>query len=123
MTGGGQAPAQSARIGAVSIEREGHTPKTGTYEILHEDAKCGARLGRLWTRHGPVPTPVFMPVGTQATVKTLGAEVLERLGAPIILGNSYHLMLRPGLEVMEALGGLHAFQGWRGPILTDSGGF
>ena len=64
-----------------------------------------------------------MPVGTQATVKTLGAEDLERLGAPIILGNSYHLMLRPGLEVMEALGGLHAFQGWRGPILTDSGGF
>ena len=98
-------------------------PKTGTYEILHEDAKSGARLGRLWTRHGPVETPVFMPVGTQATVKTLGAEDLERLGASIILGNTYHLMLRPGMDVMESLGGLHAFQGWRGPILTDSGGF
>ena len=98
-------------------------PKTGTYEILHEDAKSGARLGRLWTRHGPVDTPVFMPVGTQATVKTLGAEDLERLGASIILGNTYHLMLRPGMDIMERLGGLHAFQGWRGPILTDSGGF
>lgn len=99
------------------------TPPVGTYEILHEDAKSGARLGRLWTRHGPVPTPVFMPVGTQATVKTLDAEDLERLRAPIILGNTYHLMLRPGMEVMEALGGLHAFQDWHGPILTDSGGF
>ena len=64
-----------------------------------------------------------MPVGTQATVKTLGAEDLERLNAPIILGNTYHLMLRPGMEVMEQLGGLHQFQDWHGPILTDSGGF
>ena len=99
------------------------TPPIGTYEILHEDAKSGARLGRLWTKHGPVPTPVFMPVGTQATVKTLSAEDLEHLKAPIILGNTYHLMLRPGMEVMEQLGGLHAFQDWHGPILTDSGGF
>ena len=95
----------------------------GTYEILHEDAHSGARIGRLWTQHGPVETPVFMPVGTQATVKTLAADDLEALRAPIILGNTYHLMLRPGMEVMAQLGGLHAFQDWHGPILTDSGGF
>lgn len=98
-------------------------PPVGTYEILHEDAHTGARLGRLWTQHGPVETPVFMPVGTQATVKTLAADDLERLGAPIILGNTYHLMLRPGAELIDRLGGLHAFQDWHGPILTDSGGF
>lgn len=98
-------------------------PPVGTYEILHEDAHTGARLGRLWTKHGPVETPVFMPVGTQATVKTLAADDLERLGAPIILGNTYHLMLRPGAELIDRLGGLHAFQDWHGPILTDSGGF
>lgn len=98
-------------------------PPIGTYEILHEDAHTGARLGRLWTKHGPVETPVFMPVGTQATVKTLAADDLERLGAPIILGNTYHLMLRPGAELIDRLGGLHAFQDWHGPILTDSGGF
>ncbi len=95
----------------------------GTYEILHEDKHTGARIGRLWTQHGPVETPVFMPVGTQATVKTLAADDLEKLGAPIILGNTYHLMLRPGAELIDKLGGLHAFQDWHGPILTDSGGF
>ncbi|MEG2062472.1 MAG: tRNA guanosine(34) transglycosylase Tgt [Kiritimatiellia bacterium] len=95
----------------------------GTYEILHEEAHTGARVGRLWTKHGPVETPVFMPVGTQATVKTLAADDLETLGASIILGNTYHLMLRPGMEIMEQLGGLHAFQDWKGPLLTDSGGF
>jgi queuine tRNA-ribosyltransferase len=96
---------------------------TGTFEILKEDAKSGARLGRLWTAHGPVETPVFMPVGTQATVKALEPRDLAGLGASIILGNTYHLLLRPGMEVMYACGGLHKFMGWDGPILTDSGGF
>jgi len=77
----------------------------------------------LWTGRGPVDTPVFMPVGTQATVKALEPRDLEELGASIILGNTYHLLLRPGMEIMAACGGLHDFMGWRGPILTDSGGF
>jgi len=84
-----------------------------------------ARAGVLHTPRGDIPTPVFMPVGTQGTVKAMTAEELEAppLDARIILGNTYHLFLRPGLEVMAAAGGLHAFAGWRRPILTDSGGF
>ncbi len=95
----------------------------GTFEVLKEDRRTGARLGRLWTAHGAVETPVFMPVGTQATVKALEPRDLRELGASIILGNTYHLLLRPGMEVMSACGGLHRFMGWDGPILTDSGGF
>jgi queuine tRNA-ribosyltransferase len=82
-----------------------------------------ARAGVLSLPHGEVRTPVFMPVGTQATVKTLTPEEVEALGAQIILGNTYHLYLRPGHEVVRELGGLHRFQGWKKPILTDSGGF
>lgn len=82
-----------------------------------------ARAGVLTLPHGTVRTPVFMPVGTQATVKTLTPEEVEALGAQIILGNTYHLYLRPGHEVVRAMGGLHRFQGWKQPILTDSGGF
>ncbi|HEX8393661.1 MAG TPA: tRNA guanosine(34) transglycosylase Tgt [Longimicrobium sp.] len=82
-----------------------------------------ARAGRLTLPHGVVQTPVFMPVGTQATVKTLTPEEVEGLGAQIILGNTYHLYLRPGHELVREMGGLHGFQGWRKPILTDSGGF
>ncbi len=82
-----------------------------------------ARLGTLTTLHGDVETPVFMPVGTRATVRTQTRAQLEELGAQIILANTYHLLVRPGQEVFEALGGLHAFTGWRGAILTDSGGF
>jgi queuine tRNA-ribosyltransferase len=95
----------------------------GTFEILKEDRHTGARLGRLWTAHGAIETPVFMPVGTQATVKALEPRDLDAAGAQIILGNTYHLLLRPGMEVMAACGGLHTFMGWNKPILTDSGGF
>ncbi|HXF98831.1 MAG TPA: tRNA guanosine(34) transglycosylase Tgt [Gaiellaceae bacterium] len=82
-----------------------------------------ARAGVLETAHGPVPTPAFMPVGTKGTVKGVDPEELRALGARVILANAYHLHFRPGEEVIEALGGLHAFSGWQGPILTDSGGF
>lgn len=82
-----------------------------------------ARAGMLTTPHGAVPTPAFIPVGTQATVKSLTPEELVSLGATIILGNTYHLYLRPGIEVIEKLGGLHRFMNWSGPLLTDSGGY
>ncbi|HEX6925942.1 MAG TPA: tRNA guanosine(34) transglycosylase Tgt [Longimicrobiaceae bacterium] len=91
---------------------------------FHIDATDGvARTGALRLPHGTVETPVFMPVGTLATVKTLTTEEVEALGAQIILNNTYHLYLRPGVEVVQRLGGLHRFQGWNHPILTDSGGF
>src|SRR5215472_18894018 len=93
------------------------------FERLHVDAGTHARRGRLHTPHGTVETPVFMPVGTQATVKAVGQDDLQALGAEIILGNTYHLMLRPGEELIADLGGLHRFIGWNRPILTDSGGF
>ena len=96
---------------------------TGTFEILHEDPASKARLGRLWTAHGPVDTPVFMPVGTQATVKALAPWELEDLNCQILLGNTYHLNVRPGMEVIEKLGGLHRFEDWHNAILTDSGGY
>jgi queuine tRNA-ribosyltransferase len=95
----------------------------GTFEILAVDATSQARRGRLWTLHGPVETPVFMPVGTQATVKAMAPRELEELGVEILLGNTYHLHIRPGVEVVETCGGLHRFMGWSRPILTDSGGF
>ena len=82
-----------------------------------------ARAGMLETARGPVETPVFMPVGTQATVKTLSPEELHAIGARFVLANTYHLYLRPGAELVERMGGLHRFMGWDGPILTDSGGF
>lgn len=82
-----------------------------------------ARTGVLVTDHGPVTTPVFMPVGTLGAVKGLGPAQLEEVGASVMLANLYHLRLRPGIDAIEALGGLHTFTGWRGPILTDSGGF
>jgi queuine tRNA-ribosyltransferase len=88
------------------------------------EARAGrTRAGVLDTAHGPVETPVFMPVGTQATVKALSSDDLRRLGPRIILGNTYHLALRPGAERIAALGGLHEFMSWSGAILTDSGGF
>ena len=86
-------------------------------------ADGAARAGILRTAHGDVPTPVFMPVGTAGTVKAMTADAVRATGARIILGNTYHLMLRPGAERVEALGGLHKFADWPGPILTDSGGF
>jgi queuine tRNA-ribosyltransferase len=94
---------------------------TGRFEIV---ATCGAaRAGVLHTAHGAVATPVFMPVGTRASVKAVLPTELEALGARIVLGNTYHLHLRPGAELIERLGGLHTFMGWPHPILTDSGGF
>jgi queuine tRNA-ribosyltransferase len=93
------------------------------FVLVHSDASTGARVGVFSTPHGDVETPAFMPVGTQGTVKGLTVEMLRATGAQIILGNTYHLALRPGAEVVAALGGLHGFSGWSGPILTDSGGF
>jgi queuine tRNA-ribosyltransferase len=93
------------------------------FQLLGKDRLSGARRGRLTTLHGAVETPVFMPVGTQGTVKALTPVHLREIGAQIILGNTYHLNLRPGSELIRELGGLHAFMGWDGPILTDSGGF
>ena len=97
--------------------------KPGTFELLGRDPGSKARLGRLWTAHGAVETPVFMPVGTQATVKALEPRDLVENGASIILSNTYHLLLRPGMDVIANACGLHKFMGWNGPILTDSGGF
>ncbi len=93
------------------------------FELLATDAGTGARAGIFHTPHGPIPTPVFAPVGTQATVKALRPHDLHELGAALILSNTYHLYLRPGDELIAGMGGLHHFMGWDGPILTDSGGF
>src|SRR3954463_13446562 len=94
-----------------------------TYELLQGDLETRARLGRVTTRHGHFDTPAFMPVGTQGTIKGLLPEQVAATGAQCILANTYHLMLRPGEQVVEVLGDLHRFMGWPGPILTDSGGF
>jgi queuine tRNA-ribosyltransferase len=93
------------------------------FELLKTDAHTKARLGRLTTAHGVVDTPVFMPVGTQASVKALDPRELREMGTQIILGNTYHLNIRPGLDIIRAAGGLHRFMNWELPILTDSGGF
>ncbi|MDR0928030.1 MAG: tRNA guanosine(34) transglycosylase Tgt [Ignavibacteria bacterium] len=93
------------------------------FTLLSTSTKSKARLGVLHTAHGDIPTPIFMPVGTQATVKGLTPDVLEALDAKIILSNTYHLYLRPGNDVMEHFGGLHKFMHWNRPLLTDSGGF
>lgn len=93
------------------------------YELIKEDKHTGARLGKIHTSHGVINTPIFMPVGTQATVKSMTSEDLEEMDANIILGNTYHLYLRPGQEIMKKAGGLHKFMHWDRPILTDSGGF
>lgn len=93
------------------------------YELIKTCKQTGARLGRVHTPHGSFDTPAFMPVGTLATVKTMSPEELKEMGANIILGNTYHLWLRPGTEVIKAAGGLHKFMNWDRAILTDSGGF
>lgn len=93
------------------------------YELIKEDKHTNARLGRFHTPHGSFDTPVFMPVGTQATVKALTPKNLEEIKAQIILSNTYHLYLRPGHELVKEAGGLHNFMNWNKPILTDSGGF
>lgn len=93
------------------------------FNLVHRDPTMGARAGILHTPHGNIPTPVFMPVGTQATVKTLSAHDVAAVGASIILSNTYHLFLRPGSDLIAEMGGLHRFMNWHRPILTDSGGF
>jgi queuine tRNA-ribosyltransferase len=92
-----------------------------TFEVLATDG--AARTGRLLTTHGAVETPAFMPVGTYGSVKAMTPEELEGLGAQIVLGNTFHLMLRPGADIVHAHQGLHGFMHWQRPILTDSGGF
>ena len=94
-----------------------------TYKVKHICKQSGARIGELTTPHGTITTPVFMPVGTQATVKSLTPHDLDTAGAEIILSNSYHLYMRPGHKLVESAGGLHKFMSWNKPILTDSGGF
>ena len=93
------------------------------YDLLHEEKNTKARLGTITTNYGTYETPMFMPVGTQATVKTLSPEELKEVHSGIILSNTYHLWLRPGENVVDHAGGLHKFMNWNGPILTDSGGF
>ena len=93
------------------------------YELIKECKQSGARLGRLHTPHGVIETPIFMPVGTQATVKAMTPEELKEMNAQIILSNTYHLYLRPGHDLVKEAGGLHKFMNWDRPILTDSGGF
>ena len=94
-----------------------------TFELLHTCKQSGARLGVLHTPHGDIPTPIYMPVGTQATVKAMTPREMEEINAKIILSNTYHLHLRPGEGIVREAGGLHSFMDWHHPILTDSGGF
>ncbi|MBP1586865.1 MAG: tRNA guanosine(34) transglycosylase Tgt [Clostridia bacterium] len=94
-----------------------------TYKLIKQCKQSGARLGKLITPHGEIDTPVFMPVGTQASVKGISPQELSEAGAGIILSNTYHLFLRPGHELVREAGGLHRFMNWNGSILTDSGGF
>ena len=94
-----------------------------TFELVSQDRESKARRGRLITTHGIIETPAFMPIGTQGSVKAVSPRELRELNAQIVLGNTYHLFVRPGLDVIEHFGGLHNFMSWDGPILTDSGGF
>ena len=94
-----------------------------SFEVQHRDPASQARTGLIRTAHGAIETPVFMPVGTQATVKAVSPDDLRSIGAQIILGNTYHLYLRPGAELIQELGGLHGFMAWDRPVMTDSGGF
>ncbi|PYJ99827.1 MAG: tRNA guanosine(34) transglycosylase Tgt, partial [Verrucomicrobia bacterium] len=93
------------------------------FDLLTTDPRSKARRGRVTTAHGVIETPAFIPVGTQASVKAVSPRELRELEAQIILGNTYHLFVRPGIEVIRDFGGLHKFMNWNGPILTDSGGY
>ena len=97
--------------------------RPGLFEVTARDAATAARIGRLQTAHGVIETPVFMPVGTQAAVKCMSPREMEELGFRVLLGNTYHLNDRPGIEIIETCGGLHRFMGWPRAILTDSGGY
>jgi queuine tRNA-ribosyltransferase len=100
-----------------------HQETSFSFQVLSQDQESSARCAKITTAHGEILTPVFMPVGTQGTVKTLSPQELEETGSQIILGNTYHLYLRPGEALMQQAGGLHKFAAWRKPILTDSGGY
>ncbi|MCA9662614.1 MAG: tRNA-guanine transglycosylase, partial [Myxococcales bacterium] len=113
-------PNPRRELSCESLDRE-EWRAPGTFEVLAADPEGPARAGRLWTAHGPVDTPCFMPVGTYGAVKGLAREDLEVVGSQIILGNSYHLAHRPGAARVRELGGLHRFITWDRPILTDSG--
>ena len=93
------------------------------YNLLKKDETSSARLGLIETEHGNINTPIFMPVGTRGSVKAMDPDELKSIGAEIILGNTYHLNLRPGMEIIREAGGLHKFMNWDRPILTDSGGY
>lgn len=97
--------------------------KPVTFEVEKQDSRTRARVGRLNTPHGQVETPIFMPVGTQATIKTMTPDEVREVGGRLVLSNTYHLYLRPGHDLVQQAGGLHKFMNWPGPILTDSGGF
>ena len=97
--------------------------KPFTFELIKTCKQSGARLGVLHTPHGDIPTPIYMPVGTQACVKAMTTREMEEIGTKILLSNTYHLHLRPGEDLIARAGGLHKFMGWDHPILTDSGGF
>ncbi|KRL04976.1 queuine tRNA-ribosyltransferase [Liquorilactobacillus oeni DSM 19972] len=105
------------------MEKVQMTEPAINYHLIKKEKHTGARLGEIVTPHGTFKTPMFMPVGTQATVKSLAPEELDRMGADIILSNTYHLWLRPGEEIVQKAGGLHKFMNWNKGILTDSGGF
>lgn len=108
----------------MSVNSSSQTPRSGiSFAVEHTDSTSHARLGRIVTPHAEIETPVFMPVGTHGTVKAVTAKTLETFDARIILGNTYHLMLRPGEQTVARLGGLHGFAGWRRALLTDSGGY
>lgn len=111
------------RDAAVTAANELPAGQALSFEVIARDEMTGARAGILWTPHGAVQTPVFMPVGTHATVKAVGPDDLEAIGAQIVLSNTYHLLLRPGPDLVAEFGGLHGFMRWPRPILTDSGGF
>ena len=93
------------------------------YELIKKSSDCNVRLGKIYTNRGVIETPIFMPVGTRATVKAMNVDELKEIGSQIILGNTYHLYLKPGQEIIRMAGGLHKFMNWDKPILTDSGGF
>ena len=111
------------RLGLFSQYGGNHDRFTDSISINQKEKHTGARLGEIITPHGTFPTPMFMPVGTQATVKTQSPEELKEMGSGIILANTYHLWLRPGTTCRKKAGGLHQFMNWDQPILTDSGGF
>src|SRR5690349_9343071 len=119
MRSGGSAYSKSERC----IPRANPYSTGVRFEIVAADPTSGLRAGVLHTARGILPTPTFMPVGTQGSVKSLTPEQVRGTGASIVLANTYHLALQPGIDVVERLGGLHDFARWDGPMLTDSGGF